>query len=276
MGLAGVTDLRNQVYAKVVQQPIGFFQHNPVGRVMSAVISDIEQMRSAFSDWLADFFRQIFTLVAFVCVLLVIDWSMALGSVVLIPLVVSREQPRQAHPPLLGKEPLAPRGPEPDPAGNVSGNRVVKAFGMEGFEIGKFREAASRNLLARKHALDQRLRRHVAADGSARRGRDLARAALLRAAKSKCGRMTIGSFGAFTFAFSRPTSPSSASALSISSSCRPLGASAQVFAFLDLPEEEMEAPGAKVLPRLSTVRRIRSTRVSPTTDGPLILQAIST
>ena len=55
VGLAGVTDLRNSVYAKVVQQPVGFFQHNPVGRVMSAVISDIEQMRSAFSDWLADF-----------------------------------------------------------------------------------------------------------------------------------------------------------------------------------------------------------------------------
>jgi len=28
-GIAGVTDLRNQVYAKVVRQPIGFFQHHP-------------------------------------------------------------------------------------------------------------------------------------------------------------------------------------------------------------------------------------------------------
>ena len=64
--MSGVTDLRNDVYSKIVQQPVGFFQHNPVGRVMSAVISDIEQMRSAFSDWLADFFRQIFALIAFV------------------------------------------------------------------------------------------------------------------------------------------------------------------------------------------------------------------
>src|SRR3984893_10955393 len=88
VGLLGVTDLRNKVYGKVVQQPVGFFEHNPVGRVMSAVISDIEQMRSAFSDWLADFFRQVFGLIAFVLVLLFIDWRMAVGSAVLIPLVV--------------------------------------------------------------------------------------------------------------------------------------------------------------------------------------------
>ncbi len=66
---------------KVVQQPVGFFHDNPVGRVMSAVISDIEQMRSAFSDYLADFFRQIFSSSPSSAVLLVIDWRMAVGSV---------------------------------------------------------------------------------------------------------------------------------------------------------------------------------------------------
>ena len=64
VGLASITDLRNQVYSKVVQQPVGFFQQNPVGRVMSAVISDIEQMRGAFSDWMAELFRQLFSFVA--------------------------------------------------------------------------------------------------------------------------------------------------------------------------------------------------------------------
>ena len=69
VGLASITDMRNEVYGKVVQQPVGFFQHNPVGRVMSAVISDIEQMRSTFSDWMAELFRQIFSLMAFAAVL---------------------------------------------------------------------------------------------------------------------------------------------------------------------------------------------------------------
>ena len=130
-----------------MQQPVGFFQHNPVGRVMSAVISDIEQMRSAFSDWLADFFRQIFTLVAFVCVLLVIDWRMAVGSAVLIPLVVwpvsklGRRIRRSSEKSRSRLADLSQILQE-----TISGNRVVKAFGMEGFEIRKFREAA-RNLL---------------------------------------------------------------------------------------------------------------------------------
>jgi ATP-binding cassette, subfamily B, bacterial MsbA len=88
VGLSGITDMRNQVYGKLVQQPVGFFHGNPVGRVISAVISDIEQIRSVFSDYLVDFFRQIFTFVALICVLLRIDWRMAVGSAVLIPLVV--------------------------------------------------------------------------------------------------------------------------------------------------------------------------------------------
>ena len=87
-GFPAITDLRNQVYGKLVQQPVGFFHDNPVGRVMSAVISDIEQFAPCFRITWLDFFRQIFALVAFVCVLLVIDWRMAIGSAVLIPLVL--------------------------------------------------------------------------------------------------------------------------------------------------------------------------------------------
>ena len=50
VGLCSVTDLRNNVYRKVVQQPVGFFHHNPVGRVMSAVISDIEPVSYTHLD----------------------------------------------------------------------------------------------------------------------------------------------------------------------------------------------------------------------------------
>jgi len=96
VGLAGITSMRNRVYGKIIQQPVGFFHDNPVGRVMSAVIADIEQLRGAFSEYLADFFRQIFSLVAFVGVLLVIDWRMAVGSAVLVPLVVWPVQRRRA------------------------------------------------------------------------------------------------------------------------------------------------------------------------------------
>ncbi len=79
-GQSAVTDLRNQVYGKVIYQPIGFFQQQGTGRLVSAVINDIERIRSAYSEWLADFFRQLFTLIFLVLVLLYIDWHLALGS----------------------------------------------------------------------------------------------------------------------------------------------------------------------------------------------------
>ncbi|MGH9702999.1 MAG: ABC transporter transmembrane domain-containing protein, partial [Candidatus Acidiferrales bacterium] len=66
VGLAAVTDLRNQIYAKVIYQPLEFFQLHQTGRLISAVINDVERVRSALSEWLADFFRQLFTLVALV------------------------------------------------------------------------------------------------------------------------------------------------------------------------------------------------------------------
>ncbi len=173
VGLASITDLRNQVYAKVVQQPVGFFHDNPVGRVMSAVIADIEQMRSAFSDYLADFFRQIFTLVAFVLVLLLINWRLAIGSALIIPLVVLpigkfarriRQSSQKSRSRLADLSQILQE--------TISGNRVVKAFGMEGFEIRKFR-AVIAEFAAREYAMGSRDDRHIALDGPAGRRRHL-------------------------------------------------------------------------------------------------------
>jgi subfamily B ATP-binding cassette protein MsbA len=146
-GIAGVTDLRNQVYAKVIRQPIGFFQHHQTGRLLSTVINDVERVRNAFSEYLALGFRHIFTLFFLLAVLFATSWKMTLGSVVLLPMVVWPVR-------TLGKR--IRRSTEKIQAGvgelsqileeTVSGNRVVKAFGMEDFEISKFRDAARRLL----------------------------------------------------------------------------------------------------------------------------------
>jgi len=60
VGLRALTDLRNEVYAKIIRQPIGFFQHQPTGRVMSAVINDVERARPALSEYLAKSFARLF------------------------------------------------------------------------------------------------------------------------------------------------------------------------------------------------------------------------
>ena len=272
VGLAGVTDLRNQVYAKVVQQPVGFFHHNPVGRVMSAVINDIEQMRSAFSDYLADFFRQSFTLAVFVLVLLVISWKMALGSVVLVPLVVWP----------IGKLARRIRGSTEKSRSRladlsqilqetISGNRVVKAFGMEGFEIRKFREA-SRKLLRENM-------RWIRAFAGTSPLMDLLGAVvvcmilLYARGQIRAGQMTTGIFFAFVFALFKAYEPVKRLGSLYQLFQQAVGLSMQVFAFLDLPEEPLDAPSANPLPGFA--RSIEFDDASFAYDGgPLILKGI--
>jgi subfamily B ATP-binding cassette protein MsbA len=272
VGLSSVTDLRNKVYGKVVQQPVGFFEHNPVGRVMSAVIGDIEQMRSAFSDWLADFFRQVFSLIAFVLVLLSIDWRMAVGSAVLIPLVVwpigklGRRIRRSAEKSRSRLADLSQILQE-----TVSGNRVVKAFGMEGFEIRKFRDA-SRKLLRENM-------RWIEALAATSPIMDILGAVVISVillyarGEIKIGRMTIGSFGVFTFALFKAYEPVKRIGNIYQLFLQAVGTSSQVFAFLDLPEEAMDAPGAMALPGFA--KSIEFDDASFAYDGgPLILKGV--
>jgi subfamily B ATP-binding cassette protein MsbA len=272
-GLSAVTDLRNQAYARVIQQPVGFFHDNPVGRVMSAVMNDIEQMRSAFSDYLADFFRQVFTLIAFVAVLLVINWKMAMGSAVLIPVVVwpigklARRIRRSTEKSRTGLADLSQILQE-----TISGNRVVKAFGMEGFEIRKFREA-SRKLLRENM-------RWIRALAGTSPLMDLLGAAvvcmLLLFARDQIrgGLMSTGIFFAFIFALFKAYEPVKRLGGIYQLFQQAIGTSAQVFRLLDLPEEVMETPGAKALPRLANSVEFDNVSFSYD-DGVPILKSIN-
>lgn len=271
-GLASITDLRNQTYSRVILQPIGFFQHNPAGRIMSAVISDIEQMRAAFSDWFAELFRQVFGLIAFVLVLAFIDWRMALGSAVLIPLVawpvskLGRRIRKSSERSRLRLADLSQILSE-----TVSGNRVVKAFGMEDFEIRNFREAA-RNLLRE----NMRWIRALAATSplmDVLGAVVIAMILLVARGEIKSGRLTLGLFGAFTYALFKAYEPIKRLGTVYQLFLQAVGTSAQVFAFLDLPEEKMDEDGAKVLRRFTG--SIEFDDASFAYDGgPLILKGI--
>ena len=246
-GLSSITDLRNQVYAKVVQQPVGFFQENAVGRVMSAVVTDIEQMRPAFSDWFAELFRQAFSLVAFVTLLLVIDWRMALGCAVLIPLVVLpvgrfgrkiRHASQKSRVHLAGLSQIVQE--------TISGNRVVKAFGMEHFEIEKFRLEARR--LLRQNM------RWIRAFAATSPLMDFIGAVVIvlviyfARGEIKAQRMDVGLFGVFAFALFKASEPLKRLGTVYQLFLQAVGISTQAFAYIDMPEEVVEAPGATALP----------------------------
>ena len=271
-GHAGVTDLRNQVYEKLVRQPIGFFQYNPTGRVMSAAISDVDQVRTALSENLADFFQQIFALIAFVCVMLWLNWRLAIGSAIVIPLVV---YPVGRLGSRIRKAVQNTRSRVADLSQilqeTVSGNRVVKAFGMENFEIQKFRETARR--LLRENM--RWVKAYVVTSPLMDLLGAVVFAVLLLYARQEILRnvMTSGMVVSFIFALFNSYTPIKRMGSLYHQFQLAAGASTQVLGFLSLEEEVAERPDAAVLPRFS--REVVFENVGFAYEsGPIILHDI--
>lgn len=272
-GHAGVTDLRNRVYEKLVRQPIGFFQHNPTGRVMSAAISDVDQVRTALSENLADFFQQIFALIAFVCVLLALNWKLAIGSAIVIPLVVypvgklGRRIRKSVQNTRTRVADLSQILQE-----TVSGNRVVKAFGMENFEIQKFRETSQR--LLRENM--RWVKAYVVTSPMMDVLGGIVFAVLLLYARDQIRhqQMTLGMVVAFIYSLLRAYTPVKRMGSLYHQFQLAAGASTQVVGFLALQEEVAEQTGAAILPRFS--REVAFENVGfAYENGPLILRSIN-
>src|ERR1019366_9244192 len=146
-GFASVTKLRNAVFEKVLKQGAEFFEAHSTGQLMSSIMNDVDKVQVATSQILADLLRQSFAALASIFVLLSIDPQLTLISLVVLPAVMlpttrigrrirrtSRNtQERQAELNQILQETL-------------SGHMVVKAFGAEGYESGRFRAAARRLL----------------------------------------------------------------------------------------------------------------------------------
>jgi subfamily B ATP-binding cassette protein MsbA len=250
VGLHAVTDLRNQIYEKLVRQPAAFFQRQPQGRLMSAVINDVERVRYTLSESVAVFFRQALTLFFLVAVLLITDWRMALASMLLVPAVVwpvgklGRRIRRSVESGQSRLGELTQILQE-----TFSGNRVVKAFGMEGFEILRFRDASRRllkdNLRAVRFAvLTSPLMDVLTA---------VVVVLVLFYARGQIesGGMTLGAFGTFAYALFRAYEPVKSLGGVYQQFEQAHGATVQVFDFLQLEEEVSERPGARALPPFS-------------------------
>jgi subfamily B ATP-binding cassette protein MsbA len=249
-GIAGVTDLRNQAYAKVVRQPIGFFQHHPTGRVMSTIINDVERVRNTFSEFMALGFRHTFMLFFLLIVLMATNWKMAIGSMVLLPMVVWPVR-------TLGKR--IRRSTEKIQAGigdlsqileeTVSGNRVVKAFGMEDFEVGKFQKSS-------RHLLQENMR-WIRALMITSPLMDLLGAVVIvlmlmyGRVLIKQGQMTAGTFVTFFYALFRSYEPVKGLGTVYQQFEQAFGATAKVFEYLGFAEEPADEPGVRVLPPFS-------------------------
>src|SRR5580704_16539971 len=145
VGLSAVTDLRQEVFDRVVHQDAHFFEANSTARVMSSIMNDLEKIQVATSQILADWLRQSFTAMFLLAVILQTDWKLALVSLTVLPFVLVPTV-------RLGKKiRRTTRGAQDDTAElnqvlqeTLTGHQVVKSFGAEDVQSNRFRDRAVR------------------------------------------------------------------------------------------------------------------------------------
>ena len=145
VGFSAVTDLRNEVFSKLLNHGAEFFESTSTGRLMSSVMGDIDKIQTACSDMLADLLRQTFQMLGLLIVIFAADWRLALFALALFPFVLIPTS-------RLGRRIRRTSRRTQDATGelnqvlqeSIAGHQVVKAFGAESYELRRFRAAAER------------------------------------------------------------------------------------------------------------------------------------
>jgi subfamily B ATP-binding cassette protein MsbA len=145
VGQGVVTDLRNELFHHVIRQSMGFFSLNSTGRLMSRMSGDVEQVQESVSNVLADFIREVLTLIFLVGITLWIDWRLACLSLLIAPFVLALTLGmgmRIRRVSLRGREDAANLNDQLQQS--ITGMRIIKAFGMESHEEERFRKNSAR------------------------------------------------------------------------------------------------------------------------------------
>lgn len=80
-------DLRMQIYAHLQRLDIRFFDRNPVGRLMTRVTTDVDALNELFTAGVVSVFGDVFTLIAIMTAMLILDWRLALVAFAVVPLI---------------------------------------------------------------------------------------------------------------------------------------------------------------------------------------------
>jgi ATP-binding cassette, subfamily B, bacterial MsbA len=245
-GFGMITDLRNDLYNAVLRRSVAFFQRHTTGTLLSTLINDIEKVQFAMSSVLSDFLQQLFTLIFTAIAVVIVGGKLAWVLLLFLPVVVLsarrigrgvRQTTRRGQDKLAEIQNILHE--------TITGNRIVKAFGMELWEMNRFRRAARRlfdaNLKSVKvQAISSPLMDLIAS---------VAIALLLYLGREsiKHQQMTAGSFITFLIAVFTLYDPVRKFAAFYNSFQQALGASEEIFKFMDAVDDVQEKKRAFVL-----------------------------
>ena len=140
-----VANLRKSVYSHLLDQSMAFFSARPTGQLMARIISDTERLQETVSRTLTETARQLVLLVAFLGIVFYIDWKLSLLAFLIAPVVLFLTLQ-------LGKRVRRISWASQEKVSDlsnalqetISGQRIVKAFGMEQYERSRFESLVDR------------------------------------------------------------------------------------------------------------------------------------
>ena len=249
-GFGMITDLRNDLYNAVLRRSVAFFQKHTTGSLLSTLINDIERVQFAMSSVLGDFLQQLFTLIFTIGVVMVVGGKMAWVLLLFLPVVISsarrigrrvRQTTRKGQDKLAEIQNILHE--------TITGNRIVKAFGMELWEMNRFRRAARRLFTANLRSVSAQAISSPLMDALGSVGIAL----LLYFGRQRILHhdMTAGSFITFLIAVFTLYDPVRKFALFYNSFQQALGASEDIFKFMDAQDDVQEKKRAYALKEFS-------------------------
>ncbi len=266
-GFGMITDLRNSLYNAILRRSVAFFGQHSTGNLLSTIINDIERIQFAMSTVLGEFLQQFFTMLFTVFVVIKLGGKFAWVLVLFIPFIALSAKK------IGGKVRTTTRKGQEKLADiqhilheTITGNRIVKAFNMENWEVARFRGAARKLFRAnmrsvRAQAISSPLMDVIGAVA-------VALLLLLGRDKIKVGTFTLGTFATFIYAVFSLYTPVRKFAGFNNNFQQALGASDEIFKFMDSQDDVKQRPGALELKGFSDKIRFENVGFSyPDADG---------
>ncbi len=139
IGLNIINTFRDETFASVERQSMGFFDHQSTGVLMSRLTYDINLLQSSASKVVVTCVKDVFTVMGLVGVLFYRDWFLAVMAVLVFPvavlviLLLGRRARRVSH-----KNQAASAKMYRVLQDSLNNQRIVKAFAREEYEAGRF------------------------------------------------------------------------------------------------------------------------------------------
>ena len=250
VGLLIVKDVRDLLARHLQFMSLSFFARHPSGTLISRVANDVALLRSALTDALASFLKDTTSLIVLITVAFIKDWFLASLAFVVFPASVlpvmrlSRKMKRFAKRGQISTGKLTVFLQE-----SIQGNRIVKAFGMEEYEMQRFsRENAS---LFKQSLRASRIKGAVTPMMELLAAFGIGAVVWYGGSSVVGGGRTPGEFMAFMAAMFLMYQPFKSLTRTYTVLHQGLAGAERVFEILDEPPSITDKPGAKDAPRFT-------------------------